>query len=218
MLSIDHLLSNGLFDAVSDVLRMDPNDKHSCYDACHVPLLTGIWALSAFLLFLIQGHIKGYLMQFCNRNRRSYHAVATRDVKAAVANQRTFSYPDTLEFNFFDPDNLPEMFNPLSKCTFDTFQMLGASFGFQVDSSRNQAEHLLMMLTNERRIDDKSVLPSVFRLHDKFFTNYEKWCDRIGAVPVFSSKDMEKTHQSAILDLVMWLLIWGEAANLRGKI
>eukprot|EP01041_Mallomonas_annulata_P000789 gene789-1528_t len=214
MLSIDRVLSHALFESVADVLRMDATDSNDCYDECHVPLMIVIWVVGAVVLFVLQGYKVGYLRRFMNRNLRQYQAVATRDNKV-IANQRTFSYPDTLEFNYFDPDNVPEMLKPFADCTFSSVQKLAACFGFQVDSSRNQAEHLLMMLANERRQNERSVLASAFRLHDKMFTNYKKWCDRVGTPPLFSASEAEKTHLSVVVDLLIMMLIWGEGGNLR---
>jgi len=37
-----------------------------------------------------------------------------------------------LEFNFFDPDNLPEMLQPYADTLFDIVQTLAAQYGFQV--------------------------------------------------------------------------------------
>jgi hypothetical protein len=51
--------------------------------------------------------------------------------------QRTFSYPDTLEFNYFDPDNLPSLVHGYSDYIFSSVQSLSAEIGFQVGKSFN---------------------------------------------------------------------------------
>ena len=60
--------------------------------------------------------------------------------------QRTFTYPDTLEYNFFDPDNIPIQLLSYSEVLFPVVQRIAASYGFQVDSSRNQAEHVRLLV------------------------------------------------------------------------
>ena len=58
----------------------------------------------------------------------------------------------------------------------------------QVDNSRNQAEHLLMLLSNEYGPADDSLLFAATRLHTRLFANYRKWCDRMGTPPLFSKR------------------------------
>lgn len=48
------------------------------------------------------------------------------------APQRTFSYPDTLEFNYFDPDALPKTVQVYAELIFSAVQALSAEIGFQV--------------------------------------------------------------------------------------
>ena len=62
--------------------------------------------------------------------------------------QRTFTYPDTLEHNFFDPDNIPIQLLSYSEVLFPVVQRIAASYGFQVDSSRNQAEHVRLVYSS----------------------------------------------------------------------
>lgn len=47
------------------------------------------------------------------------------------------------------------------------------------------------------------------------FANYRKWCDRMGTAPLFNQRVAGKRHVGFIEDLTMFLLVWGEAANLR---
>jgi hypothetical protein len=134
------------------------------------------------------------------------------------APQRTFSYPDSLEFNYFDPDNLPIAVQAYAECIFSAVQSLSAEVGFQVDNSRNQAEHLLMMLTNETQRGDH-VTPSLppQRLHQKLFRNYTKWCESLGVQPHFTPVEHTygKSYAARIEDMLVFLLVWGEAANLK---
>lgn len=121
---------------------------------------------------------------------------------------------------------------------FTTVQSLAAQYGFQVDSSRNQAEHLLMILVNETTVSDRSIIAPVIRIHTKLFRNYRKWCDRMGVPPFLCIRyapkidDQITTLGTAVLtggpgdalvvpiaaymhDILLFLLIWGEAANLK---
>lgn len=134
------------------------------------------------------------------------------------APQRTFSYPDSLEFNYFDPDNLPVAVQAYADCIFSSVQSLSAEIGFQVDNSRNQAEHLLMMITNETQRGDHlnpSLPPQ--RLHQKLFRNYTKWCESLGVEPCFTPVEHTygKSYAARIEDMLIFLLVWGEAANLK---
>lgn len=96
-------------------------------------------------------------------------------------------------------------------------------YGFQVDNSRNQAEHVLMMLVNEINASDgNSLSGSPQRLHAKIFSNYKKWCKRMIVKPLFcklssaySSALSNKVYSMYIEDILMFFLIWGEAANLK---
>ena len=138
--------------------------------------------------------------------------------KQKSAPQLTFSYPDSLEFNYFDPDNLPIAVQAYAECIFSSVQALSAEVGFQVDNSRNQAEHLLMMLTNETQHGDHlhPNLPPQ-RLHRKLFRNYNKWCESLGVEPHFTSVEHTygKSYAARIEDMLVFLLVWGEAANLK---
>jgi callose synthase len=92
---------------------------------------------------------------------------------------------------------------------------------------RNQMEHLLMLIANSVEGDVNEVAHrylAVYRLHGHLFGNYKTWCHRLGAQPCFSGKQppagqelmmSEALFESQITDLLLFLFIWGEAANLR---
>ena len=209
-------MSHGFSDVVGDVLRMDPMDRNYCYGPCHVPSLISAWIICALIIFFIHESRTGSLKTWFRASGRAYQLVKTQgDGKPISAMQRTFNYPDTLEFNFFDPDNLPDILKPQADATFMIVQKLASSFGFQVDNSRNQAEHLLMMITNETKPSELYLTAPALRLHTKMFSNYRKWCDRVGAPPEFCIIRQGKSHTAAIEDMLMFLLIWGESANIR---
>ena len=64
----------------------------------------------------------------------------------------------------------------------------------QVDNSRNQAEHLLMLLCNECGPADGNLSLAAARLHTRLFANYRKWCDRMGTPPLFSKRSTGKVR------------------------
>ena len=94
---------------------------------------------------------------------------------------------------------------------------------------RNQAEHLLILLSNNRRYMSSHILPPsvqppspIHALHAKVFSNYVKWCRAMGVPPHFSkmskmsiSMNAPPAVASRVVDLVLYFCIWGESANLR---
>jgi hypothetical protein len=116
--------------------------------------------------------------------------------------QRTFSYPDTLVFNYFDPDALPPILQAHAEVIFTTVQSLALVMGFQIDNSRNQAEHLLMILCNECRFGEHILTEPPARLHRNMFMNYRKWCEHLRIQPAFTKKSPGKAFQSQIEDIL----------------
>ncbi|KAG0624695.1 hypothetical protein M758_3G268300 [Ceratodon purpureus] len=101
----------------------------------------------------------------------------------------------------------------------DIFDVLQYAFGFQADNAANQREHLILLLSNSQSrlrimLDTEVKLDegAVSLVHDKMMKNYERWCK-------FVRRDsMAKRAYSMQLRLfltALYLLIWGEAANLR---
>eukprot|EP00850_Spirogloea_muscicola_P001766 SM000006S19531 [mRNA] locus=s6:1319148:1331519:- [translate_table: standard] len=105
----------------------------------------------------------------------------------------------------------------------DVLDWLQATFGFQRDSVRNQREHLILLLANTHvrqlpapdplhKMDDRAVS----ELYVKTFDNYKKWCRFLGHKPNLSLPDASvEKQQRKLLYVGLYLLIWGEAANLR---
>ncbi|CAL9780103.1 unnamed protein product [Musa acuminata subsp. burmannicoides] len=109
----------------------------------------------------------------------------------------------------------------------DLLDWLGISFGFQRDNVRNQREHLVLLLANaQMRLqpppDNADVLvPSVVRhVRKKLLHNYTTWCAFLGRKPHVSLPDSGLRRASPdprreLLYVSLYLLVWGEAANLR---
>ncbi|CAK9310310.1 unnamed protein product [Citrullus colocynthis] len=109
---------------------------------------------------------------------------------------------------------LPWPNNHKKRVNEDILDWLQAMFGFQEGNVANQREHLILLIANAqmRRLSehhqrsklDDGVLTQVM---NKLFKNYRKWC----RLP----KIHQEVQQRKLLYMGLYLLIWGEAANLR---
>ncbi|KAI4386274.1 hypothetical protein MLD38_004220 [Melastoma candidum] len=105
----------------------------------------------------------------------------------------------------------------------DILDWLHVMFGFQKDNVANQREHLILLLANVHirqfpkpdqppKLDDRA-LNDVMK---KLFKNYKKWCkflDRKSSL--WLPTIQQEVQQRKLLYMGLYLLIWGEAANLR---
>ena len=210
---VDQLLDKSLTHTVyavmflgNEKLKID-NETYYCISIFVVGSAASLFFQYRVLQRMSEGE-KGKYLTLSERHSSEFLVVQP-------AKQQTFSYPDHLEFNYFDPDDLPRHLQTHADTVFSTVQMLASELGFQVDSSRNQAEHLLMMISNECKSGENIVTETPARLHRKLFSNYRLWCERMGVVPAFAPRSPNKTHMAFIEDLLIFLLIWGEAANIR---
>ena len=139
--------------------------------------------------------------------------------------------PNPEAFNMFDPADLPPRLSEYANLVYSACEDLGNFFGFQDSSVRNQAEHLLVLLSNNRRYLNSHVLPPALQppspihaLHAKVFSNYVKWCRYQGVAPHFSraaaaamaaGMAAPPSVASRVVDLVLFFCVWGEACNIR---
>ena len=134
--------------------------------------------------------------------------------------------PVSEAFNMFDPADLPPRLAEYANMVYSACEDLGNFFGFQDSSVRNQAEHLLILLSNNRRYMSSHILPPsvqppspIHALHAKVFSNYVKWCRAMGVAPHFSKMNTSMSAPPAVasrvVDLVLYFCIWGEGSNLR---
>ncbi|XP_065872528.1 callose synthase 2 [Euphorbia lathyris] len=105
----------------------------------------------------------------------------------------------------------------------DILDWLQAMFGFQKDNVANQREHLILLLANvhirefaktdqQPKLDDRA-LTVVMK---KLFKNYKKWCKYLGRKSsLWLPTIQQEVQQRKLLYMGLYLLIWGEAANLR---
>ncbi|PQM43270.1 callose synthase 2 [Prunus yedoensis var. nudiflora] len=105
----------------------------------------------------------------------------------------------------------------------DVLDWLQAMFGFQKDNVANQREHLILLVANvhirqlpkpdqQPKLDDRA-LTDVMK---KLFKNYKKWCkylDRKSSL--WLPTIQQEVQQRKLLYMGLYLLIWGEAANLK---
>eukprot|EP00904_Undaria_pinnatifida_P012897 jgi/Undpi1/8738/HiC_scaffold_25.g11200.m1 len=159
------------------------------------------------------------------------------NARVAAGKRKTWTYSENHStWNYFDMEALPHVFCANKDAIFVAAETLANMFGFQDDNVRNQVEHLLTLLANHRRYANEmpategSLPPksAVHSLHSKVFTNYRDWCESMRIAPNLmplprTSETLEtyggatdKAEEDAlVLDLMMWLCMWGEAGNLR---
>ncbi|KAM1315752.1 hypothetical protein ACFX10_019300 [Malus domestica] len=135
------------------------------------------------------------------------------EVKAAVGalwNTRGLNWPSAFE-------------NRQKAGDLDLLDWLRAMFGFQKDNVRNQREHLILLLANTHirlhpkpeplnKLDDRAV----DAVMGKLFKNYKTWCKYLGRKHSLRlPQGQQEIQQRKILYMGLYLLIWGEAANVR---
>ncbi|KAL0535815.1 hypothetical protein IC582_024740 [Cucumis melo] len=136
------------------------------------------------------------------------------EVKAAVGalwNSRGLNWPSTFEQRRQKAGDL------------DLLDWLRAMFGFQRDNVRNQREHLILLLANSHirlhpkpeplnKLDERAI----DAVMNKLFKNYKTWCKFLGRKHSLRLPQGQlEIQQRKILYMGLYLLIWGEAANVR---
>ncbi|KMZ76284.1 Callose synthase, family GT48 [Zostera marina] len=118
---------------------------------------------------------------------------------------------------------LPFPKNYIKKADEDVLDWLMVMFGFQKDNVSNQREHLILLLANVHirqvpKLDQQSQLDerALTEVMRKLLKNYKKWCrylDRKSSL--WLPAIQQEVQQRKLLYMGLYLLIWGEAANLR---
>eukprot|EP00252_Welwitschia_mirabilis_P000809 TRINITY_DN1078_c0_g2_i1.p1 TRINITY_DN1078_c0_g2~~TRINITY_DN1078_c0_g2_i1.p1 ORF type:complete len:1946 (+),score=300.86 TRINITY_DN1078_c0_g2_i1:262-6099(+) len=104
----------------------------------------------------------------------------------------------------------------------DILDWLQLTFGFQKDNVNNQREHLILLIANihirkglsPSKLDD-SILKEIMK---KLFKNYKQWCKYLNLTSSLwlpTNEIEQELQQRRMLYVGLYLLIWGEAANLR---
>lgn len=141
------------------------------------------------------------------------------------ANQAIMKYPEIQASvsALRNTRGLPWAKGHKKKADEDILDWLQSIFGFQKDNVANQREHLILLLANvhirqfpkpdqQPRLDDHA-LTEVMK---KLFKNYKKWCKYLGRKSsLWLPTIQQEVQQRKLLYMGLYLLIWGEAANLR---
>ncbi|XVF71199.1 hypothetical protein PTKIN_Ptkin12aG0016900 [Pterospermum kingtungense] len=121
-------------------------------------------------------------------------------------------------------ENLPSIGGVVER---DIFNWLSSVFGFQKGNTANQREHLILLLVNiytrkKDLVDYDQVFATtrtIKQLKDEFFRNYELWCKYMHISSHVRNHERfaeeEKQPQLHLIYVALYLLIWGEASNVR---
>ncbi|XP_040947070.1 callose synthase 7 isoform X1 [Gossypium hirsutum] len=102
----------------------------------------------------------------------------------------------------------------------DIFSWLSSLFGFQKGNTTNQREHLILLLANiytrkkdlKRCTEVEALKGAIKQSKQDFLNNYELWCNYMRTK---SNIRAEETEQECLIYVALYLLIWGEASNIR---
>jgi callose synthase len=230
------LVLQSMLPFLKDVARGNSYGEDTIPSAEKELLLGLAWVSSAVLIASITVYREGSFdcLNILKMFRFGYTQVSTNDGAAKQipnGSGRPLVHRDLPvevgdAFNMFNPADLPPRLAEYANMVYSACEDLGNFFGFQDSSVRNQAEHLLILLSNNRRYMSSHILPPsvqppspIHALHAKVFSNYVKWCRAMGVAPHFSkmntSMNAPPAVASRVVDLVLYFCIWGEGANLR---
>ncbi|XP_017252073.1 callose synthase 7 isoform X1 [Daucus carota subsp. sativus] len=122
-----------------------------------------------------------------------------------------------------DVQNLP-ILRPLDeghRSVNDILEWLSSVFGFQKGNVANQREHLILLLANidirTKGFENYEQLDNntVHLLMDKIFKNYRSWCAYLHHPVNIMYPQGSDRKQLELLYIGLYLLIWGEASNIR---
>ncbi|XP_042060126.1 callose synthase 7-like [Salvia splendens] len=103
----------------------------------------------------------------------------------------------------------------------DILEWLALRFGFQKGNVANQREHLILLLANmdirNKNLQTYTHLEgkTVQDLMDMIFKNYQSWCKYLHLKQNLDCPRDERKQQLQLLYIGLYLLIWGEASNIR---
>ncbi|XP_030462869.1 callose synthase 7 isoform X2 [Syzygium oleosum] len=111
--------------------------------------------------------------------------------------------------------------NQRSQSITDILDWLSSVFGFQKGNVANQREHLILLLANmDRRDRDEEYYTelkdeTVERLMNKILKNYKSWCNYLHQNHNHEIPPGYNEQQLQLIYAALYLLIWGEASNVR---
>ncbi|XP_062212503.1 callose synthase 7-like [Phragmites australis] len=108
----------------------------------------------------------------------------------------------------------------------DLLDWLWQTFGFQKGNVENQKEHLILLLANidmrkggnvhqSERHHHEIDSTTVMHLMKNFFQNYDSWCQYLHLKSNIRIPRDASAQQAELLYIGLYLLIWGEASNVR---
>ncbi|CAN0913970.1 Putative callose synthase 6 [Linum grandiflorum] len=103
----------------------------------------------------------------------------------------------------------------------DILEWLSSLFGFQRGSVANQREHLILLLANidtrKRGVEAYTEVSTgtIRQLMDKTFKNYLSWCHYVRVESNLRFPGGFDKPQLELIYIGLYLLIWGEASNVR---
>ncbi|KAL3754843.1 hypothetical protein ACJRO7_002009 [Eucalyptus globulus] len=109
-----------------------------------------------------------------------------------------------------------------SQSNTDILDWLSSVFGFQKGNVANQREHLILLLANmdiRDRYDDENFTElndhTVEQLMEKILKNYRSWCNYLHQKHNLEFPTHRDGQQLRLIYIALYLLIWGEASNVR---
>ncbi|GAV79263.1 Glucan_synthase domain-containing protein/FKS1_dom1 domain-containing protein [Cephalotus follicularis] len=114
-----------------------------------------------------------------------------------------------------------EMPRETVKSVNDILDWLASIFGFQKGNVANQREHLILLLANmdvrNKNLEDYTQLDSktMKQLMDKILKNYCSWCNYLRCKLNLRFPQGSDRQQLELIYIALYLLIWGEASNIR---
>ncbi|KAL6134958.1 hypothetical protein ACLB2K_067186 [Fragaria x ananassa] len=145
------------------------------------------------------------------------------EIKAALrALQNVDNLPmPRMHIKPMNPDDKSTMPTERIKPVNDILDWLYLIFGFQKGNVANQREHLILLLANidvrHRSLENYTELNSatVQHLKEKFFKNYRSWYNYLHCKTNLRFPEGSHRQQLELVYIALYLLIWGEASNVR---
>ncbi|KAH1239429.1 Callose synthase 7 [Glycine max] len=102
----------------------------------------------------------------------------------------------------------------------DILDWIASVFGFQKGNVANQREHLILLLANINIRDRPEPsyqlhVETIEKLVGKIFKNYESWCHYVRCESNLRYLEDYDLQQIELIYIALYLLIWGEASNIR---
>uniref|UniRef100_A0A0E0JJS1 1,3-beta-glucan synthase n=1 Tax=Oryza punctata TaxID=4537 RepID=A0A0E0JJS1_ORYPU len=117
--------------------------------------------------------------------------------------------------------HMPSMHMNGDKSIRDLLDWLSLAFGFQKSNVENQRENLVLLLANigtRTAGQDHLLVDTVNKLWKKILQNYQSWCHYLHVSSSFMNVETgtgQNKQQLMLLHIGLYLLIWGEASNVR---